>query len=262
MARERANWSREETILAFELYCRTPFGRIHHNNKDIQELAALIGRTPSAVAYKMQNPAHHDPELQKRNVTALSHGSKLDAQIFREFSDDWEGLILHSQEIRAKMMHVPVGEVLEMDDLPTLPAGVTHEQLVKARVGQYFFRTSVLSAYRDRCCITQMKLPRLLIASHIKPWSQSNEKTERTDPSNGLALNPFHDKAFDSGYITIDTEYRVIISSQLKEVPMDLETREWFMGYDHKSICLPDKFLPGKRYIEFHNDTVFLGPAV
>ena len=48
----RRNWTREETILAFELYCQTPFGKIHKENPDIIELAKLINRTPSAVGLK------------------------------------------------------------------------------------------------------------------------------------------------------------------------------------------------------------------
>ena len=58
-------WSREETILAFELYCRTPFAKISKTNKDIINLAKLLERTPSSVGLKMANLAHYDPEIQK-----------------------------------------------------------------------------------------------------------------------------------------------------------------------------------------------------
>ncbi len=59
--RYREKWSREETILAFDLYCRTPFSKIGKTNKNIIELAELIGRTPSSVGLKMANLAHFDP---------------------------------------------------------------------------------------------------------------------------------------------------------------------------------------------------------
>lgn len=58
-------WSREETILAFDLYCRTPFGKISQGNPEIIKLAHLLGRTPGSVGLKMHNLAHYDPELQK-----------------------------------------------------------------------------------------------------------------------------------------------------------------------------------------------------
>lgn len=79
--RTGTKWSREETILAFELYCRTPFGKISQGNPEIIELARLLGRTPGSVGLKMHNLAHYDPELQKRNVTAMAHGSKLDEYV-------------------------------------------------------------------------------------------------------------------------------------------------------------------------------------
>lgn len=259
MGRNGEKWNREETILAFELYCRTPFSKISQSNKEIQELAELLGRTPGSVGLKMHNLAHFDPELQKRNVSAMAHGSKLDFAIFQEFANDWEGLSYQAQLIKAKMKGLPAEDVLEMDDLPLLPEGLTHDQMIKARVGQYFFRLSVLAAYNNQCCITGLQLPKLIVASHIKPWAQSNEKTERTNPCNGLALNPFHDKAFDRGFITLDNRFRVIISSQIKDISMDNRTRQWFMSYDHQEIHLPDKYLPGKRFIEYHNDIVFLG---
>ena len=258
-SRTGIKWNREETILAFELYCRTPFGKITGNNPEIIELANLLGRTPGSVGLKMHNLAHFDPELQKRNISAMAHGSKLDFEIFQEFSNDWESLSYQAQIIKAEMMSVPAVDVIQMDDIPQLPEGLTHDQMIKARVGQYFFRLSVLTAYSNRCCVTGLQLPNLLIASHIKPWAKSDEKTERTNPCNGLALNPFHDKAFDKGFITIDKNYQVVISPQIREVSMDKETRDWFMSYDHQQISMPEKFLPGKSFIEYHNDMVFRG---
>ena len=104
-----------------------------------------------------------------------------------------------------------------------------------------------------------MHRPDLLIASHIKPWSVSDEKTERTNPRNGLCLNALHDKAFDKGLITIDPSYHIVFSKHLADVYMDEQTKEWFESYRGKEIILPDKFLPGKDFIEYHNDVVFQG---
>ena len=99
----------------------------------------------------------------------------------------------------------------------------------------------------------------MLVASHIKPWKDSDEKTERTNPSNGLCLNSLHDKAFDREFITIDNRYRIVMSSKLKDVRMDTETRDWFWSYEGKEIILPEKFLPDKDFIQYHNDVVFKG---
>lgn len=90
--RNGKKWSREETILAYELYCRTPFSKIAKSNKEIIALAELLGRTPSSVGLKMANLAHYDPEIQKKNLAGMAHGSRLDKQICEEFAEDWEKL--------------------------------------------------------------------------------------------------------------------------------------------------------------------------
>lgn len=258
----RVKWTREETILAFDLYCKIPFSKISKTNKEIIALANLLGRTPSSVGLKMANLAHFDPELRARNVSGMSNASKLDEEIFQEFAKDWTELSYQAQLIKAKMSQTTIEEIVEIDgveEIVKLPIGEYREQAMKTRVGQYFFRMSVLSAYRNRCCVTGMQLPNILIASHIKPWRDSDEKTERTNPSNGLCLNALHDKAFDKGLITIDKSYHIINSKMLKDAEMDAESRAWLMSYEGKQIILPDRFYPGSQYIEYHNDVIFKG---
>lgn len=97
----------------------------------------------------------------------------------------------------------------------------------------------------------------LLLASHIKPWKDSDDLTEKTNPQNGLCLNPWHDKAFDRGFITLDNNYCIVTSQRMKSIEMDDSTRKWFYQYDGKQINLPDKFLPDKKFIEYHNDVIF-----
>lgn len=257
--RNGIKWSREETILAFDLYCRTPFGKISQSNPDIIELAVLLGRTPGSVGLKMHNLAHYDPELQKRNVTAMAHGSKLDAQIFEEFSSDWMELSYQAQLIKAKLQRRDIVENIDFSNVEIIPSGEEREYMMKQRIGQVFFRTVVLNSYNKQCCITGLNNTDLLVASHIKPWNVSNEQTERTNPSNGLCLNALHDRAFDRGLITIDKNYRMIVSMQLKNAVMDDNTKKWFWNYDHMQIMLPDKFVPGKEFIEYHNDVIFQG---
>jgi len=250
-------WSWEETILAFDLYCRTPFGAIGQGNPEIVELARLIGRTPGAVSLKMSNIASIDPELQKRGIKGMQHGSKLDEEIFAEFSENLEELSYQAQVIRAKLEDKSVSDIIDLEEIKDMPAGEYRERTMKTRVGQYFFRLTVLNSYGNCCCVTGLAKPELLVASHIKPWSVSDEKTERTNPKNGLCLNPIHDKAFDKGFITIDENYRIVISQRIKDVEMDSATRKWFMGYENQQIKLPEKFRPGKDFIQYHNDMIF-----
>lgn len=255
----RRNWTREETILAMDLYTRVPFSKIGKNNQEIIQLAQIINRTPDAVAYKMSNLAHYDPELRARNVSGLSHTSKLDKIIYDEFANNIEELSFISQNILANMQHTSVETLLPNLELEHIPLGTDKEQQTKIRIGQYFFRMSVLMSYGNACCITGLKNNEMLVASHIKPWSVSDVRTERTNPSNGLCLNAMHDKAFDRGLITIDKNYRIVNSRHIKDTAMDEKTREWFAFYNGKEIMLPDKFLPGKEFIEYHNDVIFRG---
>ncbi len=78
------NWTRHELILAFNLYCRIPFGRLHKGNPEIVSLAQNINRTPSAVAMKLVNFASFDPVHQARQITGLKNASRADREIWNE----------------------------------------------------------------------------------------------------------------------------------------------------------------------------------
>ena len=80
---KRANWSRDELIIAFNLYSRIPFGTINSRNPKIRELAQILGRTAGAVALKLANFARLDPFLQQRGVKGLSHGAKGEEAVWR-----------------------------------------------------------------------------------------------------------------------------------------------------------------------------------
>lgn len=257
MDRRGIKWSKEETILAFDLYCKMSFGKISSTNKEIIELATLLGRSPGSVALKMHNLAHFDPELQKRNVTAMAHGSKLDEEVWGEFSENWEELSFQARKILAVKKEEAVEGILVDAEIQMLPEGKVKDQLVRNRIGQYFFRMAVLNSYDNRCCITGLAIPDLLIASHIKPWKDSDSKTERTNPMNGLSLNALHDKAFDRGLISITTDYRIIISSALKQSLIGNSIEDWLLEFAGKKIKMPSKFVLDKRFLEYHNDMVF-----
>ena len=253
-------WTRDETILAFDLYCRMPFAKISSKNKDIIELANLLGRTPGSVGLKMANLAHWDPELSARKITGLAHGSKLDKDVVDEFINDWEELAYQARLILAKYKKTNVSDIFKELEVDGFPEGKEKFAITKVRIGQNFFRTSVLSAYNYRCCVTGLQMPDLLIASYIKPWKECNAKTERTNPKNGLCLNALHELAFSNGLLTIDyRNYKIVLSSKLKDAPMDEASKIWLSSYDNREIELPKKFIPGKEFLEYHNDVLFLG---
>lgn len=248
------NWSRDELIVAFNLYCKTPFTKINASNRAVKALAPTLGRSASAVALKLANFARLDPALQERNIAGMRHGSKSEVSIWNEFQGNWEDLAYQSEQILAKLKNDTVEEVAQVsvEDLPV--EGREREIIVKARVNQSFFRKTVLASYNNRCCITGITASELLVASHIVPWSV--DVKNRMNPCNGLCLNALHDKAFDQGLITITVDYSIRISEIFKK--HHAETAVFFTMFEGKKITLPQRFLPAREFIEFHNKSVFI----
>ena len=92
MGSKDGRWTRDQLIAALDLYCRTPFGRLHRGNPDVVTLAKAIRRTPSAVAMKLVNFASFDPVQQKRGIRGLSNAAQADREIWEEFQGDWAEL--------------------------------------------------------------------------------------------------------------------------------------------------------------------------
>lgn len=96
----------------------------------------------------------------------------------------------------------------------------------------------------------------MLIAGHIKPWSI--DEKNRLNPSNGIAINALHDKAFDAGLLTITPDYKIKISSNLLKDARKPNIEEYFLRYDQKDIILPSRFLPDPEFLEYHNNFRFV----
>ena len=235
---DRRPWSREELIVAFSLYCKIPFGKIYKANPQLIELAKAIGRTPSAVSWKLANFARLDPALKKRNIAGASHGSKSEVEIWNEFNDNWEELAYESERLLGDMTGRATSPRYEYTEI--FPEGKTREAIVRARINQGFFRAAVLAAYDERCCITGLPLPQLLNASHIVPWA--DDPKNRTNPRNGLCLNAVHDRAFDCGLLTVTTEFRVKLSPKVRKHLADETTRDFLGRYEGALIRLSSRF--------------------
>lgn len=255
-------WTWEETLIAFDLYSRIPYSKISGSNTDVIKTAILLKRKPGAVAKKLFNIAAHDPKQLSRGVSGLSHSSKLDKEIWDRFEENSFEISVDSKKALSKLAGVSVDMMIENEGdtmiAEMFPYGEEKAVATNARIGQYFFRGAVLSAYHRRCCVTGISESKLLIASHIKPWRDSDVKTERTNPRNGLCLNALHDKAFDQGLITLNDKYELVLSDRINACEMDEETRDWFISYAGKQISLPDKFMPSKEFIHYHNDVIFM----
>ncbi|MCL2282989.1 MAG: HNH endonuclease [Fibromonadales bacterium] len=250
--RTQRNWTREEIILALELYCIIPKGQDTVHNKSIIALAKAINRTPDSIKFKLQNFKSYDPSYTYNGRTGLSHGSQLDEKICNEFFQNWEALIVETDNIK---IGLDLPRLVEINDYTIKsPLGNDVEKIRKERIGQSFFRCALLAAYNGKCCVTGISIPELLRASHIKPWSKCNAN-EKTNPQNGLLLNALHDAAFDNGYMTISSDYKIIVSKKL--LTKGSSGRAFFEKYHEQKIILPSRFLPEEQFIKYHNKYKF-----
>ena len=244
---KRRAWTKDELILAINLYCKTPFGKIHVRNPDIIELANIMNRTPGSVGYKLANFASIDPSLARKGA---SHVSKLDKEVWKDFFENWDEMAFESEKKAIEIR----GKHFDLSDNLMIPEGKTRESTVKTRVNQNFFRKMILSSFDSTCCVTGMSIAELLVASHIIPWSVDSKN--RMNPQNGLCLNMLHDKAFDVGLITLDESYRVVLSSKIQRLTS--EKVKMLKDYDGVKITLPSRFIPSQKFLFFHREEIFI----
>ena len=139
-------------------------------------------------------------------------------------------------------------QIKDIQDSPS----VTDEiklQLTKARVGQGKYRQDLLSMC-PFCPITMVADDRLLIASHIKPWSKSS-KNEKIDPYNGFMFTPNIDLLFDKGFISFTDDKKMIVSPWLSR----LTCSRLNIVPNKKYESLPIK--GRERYLEYHRQFIF-----
>ena len=120
--------------------------------------------------------------------------------------------------------------------------------LARARLGQGRFKESVRH-FEPACRLTGVTDSRYLIASHMKPWSTSDNR-ERLDGHNGLLLSPHVDNLFDRGLITFAISGKVVVSPNLNP---EISSR-WKLDFDRSG----RRFTKGQvPYLEYHRDVIF-----
>ncbi len=124
------------------------------------------------------------------------------------------------------------------------------ETMIKARTGQGEYRNKLLLEC-PYCPFTLVNDERLLIASHIKPWSKSNDK-EKIDPKNGFMLTPTYDRLFDQGFITFDDNKKLYVSpwiSPMNQKRLNIYTNKFieYLQLDEKRI----------EYLKYHRENIY-----
>src|SRR6476620_11201134 len=91
-------WTRDELLLALNLYRKLPFGQMHAKNPAIIALSQKLDRNPNSVGMKLCNFASLDPVLQARGIRGLQGASELDRAVWKEFNDQGSELAAQSEQ--------------------------------------------------------------------------------------------------------------------------------------------------------------------
>ena len=237
------SWTREELISAYNLYCKIPIKEINSKNTNIIQFADLLSRTSKEVAKRFKNFAKLDA-----NINTLKDIKEEDKSTWEFFNSDWEKSVYESENKIIDFEN-------KLKNITEFPKGKERDSIVKSRINQTFFRNAVLTSYGNKCCITGLPFVDLLNASHIIPWSVDNNN--RLNPRNGLCLNVLHDRAFDRGLIAIRTDYTIDISSCINNFLDCKSVKNYFLCFKNQKIILPQRFVPEKSFLEFHNKNIF-----
>ena len=116
----------------------------------------------------------------------------------------------------------------------------------KLRIGQGTFKKSLLNKYKG-CKICGFDCEMLLIASHIKPWKDS-DNNERLNDDNGFLLCPHHDAVFDKGLIAFSDDGKIMISSLLNDKNKTL------VNINHNIVIKIEE--QQREYIKWHRDNI------
>ena len=204
---------------------------------------------------KLVNFASFDPAHKERGVKGLANAGRQDEMVWKEFNADSYRLAEESEEASLRLSG-PAQSPEEQDELE-VPEGPTEATVLRSmRLVQRFFRRSVLASYRFTCAFCGLDVPALLNASHIVPWSVDVKL--RADPSNGLCLCCLHDRAFDRGLMSVNSENRLVLSSRLSSNTDVAMHRTAFLDLEGCSIKLPERFLPHPSSLKYHFTAIFV----
>lgn len=178
----------------------------------------------------------HNPDFQKKDAV----GRRMYSNSLKQF-----GAFLKNS-----------GKIDEKENIAKIEGDITiskteREALVKSRIGQGVFRQAILQKFNGKCVVTEISDARLLVASHIKPWSVS-DNNDRISSENGFLLNCLYDKMFDLGLISFENTGKMLLSSSLKKTDLEILKIDDEKRYDLKNT------LRQSQNLEYHRDMIFL----
>src|SRR6266852_1268909 len=289
-----------ETLLCYGLFSLVDPHHYGGANIDqvpaiVGTLATFFRRTPGSITSKMLNldgSRRHSAREEPLLFAYLASQPARYALLYKQIMTVARDLAL-DEALLPDFLHVLITRATEdtmlgQDDLPEeaglLLAGseqevheieqtfklgeLLTEKLVerKIRLTQHRFAQEVLHNCGRTCVFcgfaphTLPDRSGLLRASHIKPWSVSNQR-ERVDVHNGLVACPLHDAAFDQGYLTVDGTYHIRKATMLQEsIEHDNQVGLFFKDVLHMDLLMPSGAkMPARKYLMYHRHHCFRG---
>lgn len=251
----RQSWTHDQLLATFYLYLQLKPSEIHSASTAVSGFARHLGKPQQAIAAKLRTLTQLDPVLARQPVKASDNVTALDESVWGEFQKNWTATTLTASEAYEAVVGTyqeaaGINQVSAADASYLFQEGLTREALVQVRKNQYVFRKAILSSYDTTCCISGIKNEKLLIASHIVPWSLDTEN--RLNPSNGLCLSALHDRAYDQGLITVLPDYSIRVAAELTLQKNNSFLAEALFRHEGKSIRLPGRFQPKAEFLKAH----------
>ena len=256
----------------------------------VPSLARLFARPPSSILAKMANldgsRSHggrwdvlagatlreHPEEFSRiyRVLLTAARSTGIGPERLPDFLDLEAGgtlVMLGQEELETSAIETVLQASLERwrQHPGELSERETERVLVAAtRVGQHVFASHVLRNCGHRCVFCgfappAFRAPRMLVASHIKPWRISDNR-ERLDHRNGLAACPTHDVAFDVGLIAVNGGLRIHTAGRLADAfDTDPLARQYFDRPPLRDVLLlpAEADPPGQTYLRWHKEKIF-----
>ena len=204
-----------------------------------------------------------DPLITASGRSGLKGALKLDRAVCAEQAENWDAVAEEAARAYEALalahgLSAARAEGLEDNtggaesDEPEVPGeGRSRQAWVSVRLNQARFRRAVLASYGQRCCITGLSEPRLLVASHVVPWAEDTRN--RLNPHNGLRLSALHDRAFDQGLITITPgSLQVRVSERLRATVRDGFGLRALVELDGMPIRPPERYRPSDEFLGWH----------
>ena len=226
--------------------------RAYGRDNGVENLSELISRTDGYKSKNTKKELTIDPEI---GCILLKDPEFYDDNNFK--TDEEEGINFPKQVVKLKYFNKRE-KIISKEKVTTIKVSKSFElidnnkikrkQLTqKERKGQAGFRRDILKIYDNSCSVTGVTQKEVLEAAHIQGYV--NE--ESNNVQNGICLRVDIHKLFDNGLITIDSEYKVLISTMLKSTEYE--------SLNGKKINLPQNktYYPSATALENHNKLVF-----